>query len=120
MTITRYGTVDVDGLPVISQAVVHGGIVHLLGVTGEPGADVGTQTRQVLRRIDALLAAAGTDRSQLLTATVWLADMALFAEHNREWNAWVDRTNPPVRACVGAELWRDGLLVEVMATAALP
>jgi enamine deaminase RidA (YjgF/YER057c/UK114 family) len=80
--------------------------------------DVQAQTAQVLQRIDELLADAGTDKSKLLTAQVWLADMSLFAEHNEAWNAWVDPRNPPVRACVEARLTHPELLVEIMCTAA--
>ena len=72
----------------------------------------------MLERIDRLLAVAGSDKSKLLTAQVWLADMSLFEAHNAAWNAWVDRENPPVRACVRAELWQPGMLVEIMVTAA--
>lgn len=107
------------GLPIISKAVVHGGVVYLCGVTADPEGDVVRQTEQVLQRIDGLLAAAGSDRSRLLTAQVWLADMADFEAHNAVWNGWVDPTRPPVRACTGAPLWRAGLKVEVMVTAAI-
>ncbi|HEX7271654.1 MAG TPA: RidA family protein [Casimicrobiaceae bacterium] len=119
MTISRQGIIDAGpGLPIISRVVAHGDTVYLCGVTPEPVGDIRSQTRQVLERIDKLLAAAGTDKSKLLTAQVWLKDMSLFAEHNAEWNVWVDKANPPVRACVGAPLWRPELLVEIMATAA--
>jgi enamine deaminase RidA (YjgF/YER057c/UK114 family) len=67
---------------------------------------------------DELLAGAGTDKSKLLTAQVWLADMSDFSEHNEEWNTWVDLANPPVRACVQATLILPTLLVEIMVTAA--
>ena len=117
--IERYGnTRGLHGLPVISQVVVHGDTVHLCGVTPDPSGDITTQTRQVLERVDELLSRAGTDRSRLLTAQVWLRDMALFGQHNAAWNEWVDQDNPPVRACVQSELWQHGLLVEVMVTAA--
>jgi enamine deaminase RidA (YjgF/YER057c/UK114 family) len=119
MTITRYGIVEpTDDLPCISRVVVHGDLVYLCGVTADPEADIQVQTKQVLERIDRLLHAAGTDKSKLLTAQVWLADMSLFAAHNAAWNAWVDPQNPPVRACVRADLWRPNLLVEIMVTAA--
>jgi len=75
-----------NGLPRISKAVVHDGLVYLCGVTADPLGDIVTQTRQVLARINALLAPAGTDKSRLLTAHVWLSDMAPFAEHNEAWN----------------------------------
>jgi enamine deaminase RidA (YjgF/YER057c/UK114 family) len=105
------------GLPCISRVVVRGDTVYVCGVTPDPIGDVKTQTRQVLERIDRHLAAAGTDKSKLLTAQVWLSDMRLFAEHNDAWNEWVDRLNPPVRACVCAALWKPNMLVEIMVTA---
>ena len=118
MTISRLGIIrDADGLPIICKVVVHDDIVYLCGVTPDPVGDVKVQTRQVLERIDRLLQAAGTDKSKLLTAQVWLSDMQHFADHNSAWNEWVDPDNPPVRACVGAPLWRSGMLVEIMVTA---
>jgi enamine deaminase RidA (YjgF/YER057c/UK114 family) len=117
--ITRLGsTVGLAPLPVISQIVIRDNTVFLLGVTGDPHADVAIQTRQVLERIDHLLATAGTDKTNLLTAQVWLADMDDFDAHNAVWNDWVDPANPPVRACVEARLRQPGLLVEIMVTAA--
>ena len=119
MSIARYGvTAGTDGLPVLSRAVIRGDTVYLCGVTPDPVGDVAAQTRQVLERIDRLLQANGTDKSKLLTAQVWLSDMRLFAAHNAVWNEWVDQQNPPVRACVGAALYRPELLVEIMVTAA--
>lgn len=119
-------TNDPDGnpyprVPVISYAVTHGNTVYLSGITAHPlrpSQGVRAQTREVLARIDELLAGAGTDKSKLLTAQVWLADIDDFSEHNEEWNAWVDLANPPVRACVQATLIRPELLVEIMVTAA--
>ena len=119
--ITRRGTTNgLEPLPIISSIVVHNGIVHLLGVTADPDGDVTAQTEAILRRIDKLLEDAGTSKSRLLPAQVWLTDMADFEEHNAAWNAWVDPENPPVRACVQAALWQPGLLVEIMVTAAMP
>jgi enamine deaminase RidA (YjgF/YER057c/UK114 family) len=108
-------------IPVISLVTVHKDIVYLCGITAGPDqlGDVKDQTTQVLDRIDRLLHRSGTDKSKLLTAQVWLADMADFADHNVIWNAWVDAKNPPVRCCVQSpRLWRPGMLVEIMATAA--
>jgi enamine deaminase RidA (YjgF/YER057c/UK114 family) len=105
-------------LPVISLVVVHNGIVSTCGVTAEPTGDVKVQTKKVLASIDGLLEKAGTDKSKLLTAQVWLADMRDFEEHNSVWNEWVDLQNPPVRACVQTPLWRPNILVEIMVTAA--
>lgn len=105
------------GLPCISRAVVRGDMVYLCGVTPDPVGDVKQQTRQVLQQIDRLLEAAGTNKSKLITAQVWLADIRHFAEHNEVWNEWVDQKNPPVRACVRPDLWRPGMLVEIMVSA---
>jgi enamine deaminase RidA (YjgF/YER057c/UK114 family) len=123
MDIDRYElTPSLPGIPLISYAVVHHDIVYLSGITANPAnpGDVKEQTRQILARIDALLAKAGSGKSKLLTAQVWLTDMTLFAAHNDAWNEWVDRKNPPARACLlSPQLWRPGLLVEIMATAAM-
>src|SRR6516225_4999421 len=84
------------GQPIISQAVVHGNVAYLAGITPNPiVGDIKTQTAQVLRRVDELLKRAGTDKSQLLSAQVWIADMRLFEDHNSVWNEWVDPANPP-------------------------
>jgi enamine deaminase RidA (YjgF/YER057c/UK114 family) len=119
MTIERYDlTPHLPGIPRISFAVAHDHLVYTAGVTADRPGDVADQTRQILARIDALLAKAGTDKSKLLTAQVWLTDMALAAAHNDAWNEWVDREHPPVRACLHSPaLWRPGLLVEIMVTA---
>ena len=104
--------------PVIATTVIRGDTVYLSGVIADGTGDIRAQTAQVLQRIDQYLAAAGTDKSRLLTAQVWLADMATFVEHNEAWNEWVDPDNPPVRACVQAQLVHPSLLVEIMVTAA--
>ena len=120
MDISRYEILsEAKGRPIISYAVVRGDTVYLSGVTPDPAGDITSQTKQVLDRIDGLLAKAGTDKSKLLTAQVWLADMRLFEVHNATvCNGWVDRQNPPVGACVRADLVRPGMLVEIMVTAA--
>jgi len=122
MTISRYEIRKITdanrGQPFISLAVAHDDKVYLCGVTPDPVGDVKVQTAQVLSRIDRLLHQAGTDKSKLLTAQVWLADMRHFEDHNAAWNEWVDPNNPPARACVRADLWQPGLLVEIMVTAA--
>jgi enamine deaminase RidA (YjgF/YER057c/UK114 family) len=124
MTIVRHQirkiTDENQGQPIISQSVVHSSTVYLAGITPTRlTSDVKAQTEEVLHRVDELLREAGTDRSKLLSAQVWLADMRLFAEHNAAWNEWVDPSNPPVRACLTTQFWRPGMLVEVMVTAAL-
>ncbi len=107
-----------DGMPCLSRVVEHGGIVYVSGITPDPLGDMTTQTAQVLARIDDALALAGTTKSRLLKAEIWISDMALFAEMNSVWNAWVDLENPPVRACVRADMYRPEILVEIMVTAA--
>lgn len=107
-----------NGGPILARSVTRGDTVYLSGITPDPGGDVRAQTRQVLARIDKLLADAGTDKSKLLTAQVWLTDMRWFAEMNAEWNAWVDRENAPARACVGAPLYHPDVFVEIQVTAA--
>ena len=125
MSITRHEirtiTDENRGQPIISQAVVHGNVAYFAGVTPDPiVGDIKAQTAQVLRRVDELLKLAGTDKSRLLSAQVWIADMRLFEDHNAVWNQWVDPANAPVRTCLTTEFWRPGMLVEVMVIAALP
>lgn len=101
-----------------SRAVVHGGLVFLSGmVADDKSLSMKGQTQQVLARIDDALTAAGTDKSRILTATVYLADVAMKDEMNEAWMAWMDRENPPARAAVGAAL-TPGTLVEIMVCAA--
>ena len=85
--------------PLMSGAVVHGNTVYLSGQTGE-GADVTTQAKECLAKVDALLAEAGTDKSRALSATIWLCSMDDFAEMNAVWDAWATGGNAPCRACV--------------------
>lgn len=106
--------------PRMSQAVVHGDTVYLAGQVGldRPGASVTDQTRNVLERIDALLAEAGSDKSRILTATIWLADIADFAEMNAVWDAWVAPGDTPCRACVESRLASPDYTVEIQVIAA--
>lgn len=103
----------------MSQAVVHGGLVWLAGQVGEPGDDVVAQTRTVLSQIDALLAEAGSDKSKILSATIWLADMADFGAMNSVWDAWVDKANPPARATGESKLATPAYKVEIIVVAAI-
>jgi enamine deaminase RidA (YjgF/YER057c/UK114 family) len=103
----------------MSACVIHGDTVYTAGVVaGDPSADTAGQTRQILERIDALLAEAGTGKSRLLRANIWLADIATFEEMNRVWDAWVDPANTPARATVEARLARPDYRVEIMVIAA--
>ena len=105
--------------PRMSQAVVHGGIVYTAGHVDATAGDVAGQTRNILARLDALLKQAGTSRSRLLSANIWLADIATFDEMNAEWEAWIDKDNPPARATVEAKLAGDRHRVEIAVIAAV-
>ena len=105
--------------PRMSQAVIHGGIVYLAGQIAL-GPDVPAQTRAVLAQIDSLLAEAGTDRSRILQATIWLADMADFAAMNVEWEQWIGGVHAPARATGEVRLATPDYKVEIIVTAALP
>ena len=118
MAINRYDLTQPPG-PRMSRCVVHGDRVYLAGLTANDASqDIKGQTKQILDKIDAYLAQAGTSKSNLLSANLWIKDMALFADMNSVWNTWVDPENPPARACVKADLARPDLLVEIMVTAA--
>ena len=104
--------------PRMSQAVIHHGTVYLAGQVGE-GAGVAEQTRDILAQIDSLLARTGSDKSRLLSAQIWLADISTFAEMNAVWEAWVDPDNTPARATVEAKLAAPKYLVEIMVVAAV-
>lgn len=103
----------------MSQIVVHGDTIYLAGQVAEDStADVAGQTQQILATIDALLGSVGSDRSKLLSVTIYLADMTSFHAMNTVWDDWVDRANPPARATVEARLAAPKYLVEISAIAA--
>jgi enamine deaminase RidA (YjgF/YER057c/UK114 family) len=104
----------------MSQAVVHGNTVYTAGqvALNAPGAPVADQTRDILASIDRLLAEAGTDKSKLISATIWLSDMSTFAEMNGVWDAWVSPGNTPCRACVESKLAAPQFTVEIGVIAA--
>jgi enamine deaminase RidA (YjgF/YER057c/UK114 family) len=107
--------------PRMSQAVVHGNTVYLAGqVASSRSADTASQTREILAAIDGLLAEAGTDKSRLLAATIYLTDMSTFNEMNAVWDAWVAPGSAPARATVGAQLASSAYRVEIVVIAALP
>ena len=115
MSIKRHG-----GGPRLSQAVVHDNTVYLAGmVAGDPSADAKGQTEQILKKIDETLAAVGSTKSKLLSATVYVANMGIYTDMNAAWDAWVDKTNTPARATVEARLASPKYLVEIMCVAAL-
>jgi enamine deaminase RidA (YjgF/YER057c/UK114 family) len=113
-TITRYGTG-----PRMSEAVAYNGILWVAGQLGTPGASVTDQTRQALAEVDRILAEAGTDKTRILSAQIWLADMATFAEMNVAWDAWVPQGHTPARATGEAKLATPDYKVEVIVTVAL-
>ena len=103
----------------LSDAVEHNGIVYLAGqVATHLNVGMREQTEDVLRQIDALLAKCGSNKSRILSATVYVNDMKLKPEMDAAWMAWVDRSNPPARATVEVELGSPDTLVEIMCTAA--
>lgn len=105
--------------PRMSQAVVHGDTVYLAGVVAGDEPTTKAQTEAILKKIDGLLAAAGTAKSKLLSATVYLADMKTYDQMNAAWDAWVDPVNTPARATVEAKLAQSKFLVEIMVVAAI-
>ena len=103
----------------MSQAVIHNGTVYLAGqVAGDPGKDTADQTRQILATIDKLLAEAGSDKTRILSAQIFLADMADFGAMNAVWDGWVPAGNTPARATTEARLATPKYRVEIMVTAA--
>jgi enamine deaminase RidA (YjgF/YER057c/UK114 family) len=103
----------------MSQAVIHDHTIYLAGqVADDTSQGVAGQTREVLAAIDALLAEAGSDRTKILTATVYLADISTFAEMNSIWDAWVSKEHPPARATVEAKLAAPPYKVEIQVIAA--
>ena len=103
----------------MSEAVIHNGTVYLAGqVAADASEDMAGQTRQVLDAIDRLLAEAGSDKSQILQAQVFLADIADFPAMNAVWDAWVPAGNPPARATVEAKLATPDYRVEIKVIAA--
>jgi enamine deaminase RidA (YjgF/YER057c/UK114 family) len=98
----------------MSQIVIHGDTVYLAGqVANDSNADITVQTQQVLQKIDALLAEAGSDKSKILSAQIWLTSMGHFAQMNEVWDAWVPEGHAPGRACIEARLASPDLLVEI-------
>jgi enamine deaminase RidA (YjgF/YER057c/UK114 family) len=113
MTITR-----LHSGPRMSQAVIHNDTVYLAGQVGAPGQSVSEQTRTILAQIDALLAETGSAKAKILSATIWLADMADFAEMNAVWDVWVGGQDAPARATGEAKLATPDYKVEIIVVAA--
>jgi len=108
------------GGKLFSAAVQHNGVVYVAGqVADDLSLDVAGQTGQVLKKIEALLAASGTNKAKLLSANVWLSDIRNRDAMNAAWTAWVDPANLPARATVEAKLADPRMLVEIMVTCAV-
>ena len=106
--------------PRMSQLVIHNSVAYLAGQVGTPGASVTQQTNDILGQIDTLLAEAGTDRNNLLTAQIWLSDITTqFAEMNAAWEAWVPEGSAPARWTGEAKLATPDFHVEIIVTAAI-
>ncbi len=105
--------------PRMSEASCYNGIIWVAGQVGNPGESVAAQTQTCLSEVDRILATAGTDKTRILSAQIWLADMTTFAEMNGVWDAWVPQGNTPARATGEAKLATPDYAVEVIVVAAL-
>ena len=107
--------------PRMSKTVIHGDTVYLAGIVADSpkGKSVAEQTKNILSQIDGFLTMAGTDKTKLLSANIWVTDMADFAEMNSVWDVWVSPGNAPARATVEAKLASPDYKVEIMVVAAL-
>ena len=109
-----------DTGPRMSEMTVHNGVAYLAGQVAEDDSlDISGQTREVLEQIDALLARAGSDRSKILRAQIFLVDLADFAAMNAVWEQWVVPGHTPVRATVQAALANPNWKIEIVVTAAV-
>ncbi|MGP0171422.1 RidA family protein [Pseudomonas sp. NCHU5208] len=103
-----------------SEVVIHNGTVYLAGQLADDfGGDIREQTRQTLANIDKMLAEAGSDKSKILSLTIFLKDMADYGGLNAEYDAWVAEGNAPARACVEAQMYKPEVLVEMCVVAAV-
>ncbi|MEE3634178.1 RidA family protein [Pseudomonas sp. AL 58] len=102
----------------VHHAVKHNGLVYLTGQVGTPGESAGAQTREILAKVDHLLALAGTDKTKILSAILWLDDLRDFEEVNSVWDAWVLKAHAPARSTGQARMAKSGMLVEIIITAA--
>jgi enamine deaminase RidA (YjgF/YER057c/UK114 family) len=104
--------------PTRCRGVVHNGIVSMFAISTKKSSSLYEQTKSALAQVDANLAEVGTSKGRILTALVFITDMAQKDEMNRAWDEWADRANPPMRACVACGLTGDSL-VEIVLTAAI-
>jgi len=113
MTIQRFETAKR-----MSQMVIHNDTIYLAGQVGDPNGDIAEQTSSMLTNVDRLLADAGSDKTKILQATIWLANMDDFAEMNEVWDSWVHEGHAPGRACGEAKLATPDYKVEIIIIAA--
>lgn len=103
----------------MSRIVKHNGTIYLCGqVCADATQGIKEQTQTMLDKVDTLLEQAGSDRNHILSATIYIKDMADFAQMNEVWDSWVNEGYAPARACVQASMARDVLLVEISVVAA--
>ncbi len=104
----------------MSRIVIHNDTAYLCGqVAKDETADISDQTRTTLEKVEQLLAQIGSDKSKILSVTIYVADMADFAAMNAVWDAWIEAGQAPARACVEAKMARPELLVEMSVIAAV-
>lgn len=103
----------------MSQAVVANGMVWLAGQVAQPGKPAAEQTRAILAQVDSLLKKAGSEKSRIVSAQIWLADMADFAAMNEVWDGWVAPGHAPARATGESKLATPDYKVEIIVTAVL-
>lgn len=111
----------IDAGPRMSEAVIYNGVIYTSGVVADTtvGQSVFEQTKDVLQQIDEILSKAGSDKTRILKANIWLTDMATFNEMNKAWDAWVVPGQTPARATVESKLAAPGYDVEIMIEAAV-
>jgi len=110
----------IDPGPRMSEATIHGSRIYCAGMIPEDTSlDITGQVKQALAEIDSLLAKGGSDKTKILTATIWLADISDFAAMNKVWDAWVVPGQTPARATVEAALNDPKMKVEIMVVAAI-
>ncbi|SMY34702.1 Enamine/imine deaminase [Photobacterium malacitanum] len=103
----------------MSRIVKHNGTIYLCGqVCADATKDITEQTQTMLDKVETLLEQAGSDKEHMLSATIYIKDMSMFAEMNAVWDNWVPAGHAPARACVEASMARDALLVEISVIAA--
>lgn len=109
-----------DSNDTLSEIAVHNGVAYLAGqVPDDDSLDIVGQSKQVFANIDKMLAKVGSDKSKMLSAQVFITDLANFDAFNNEWKNWLKGTTPPVRATVQAQLVNPNWLVEITVIAAI-